>query len=113
KYKEDGYKLGLWVSNQRKRRAIDKVGFPERETRLDELGFIWDVQNADWDNGFSALVKFTEREGHCRVPLKHIEGDYNLGVWGAVQRQNIDKMSPERKKRLEELGFLWDPLGAD
>jgi hypothetical protein len=38
KHNENGQKLGLWVSNQRKR--SDRLSV-ERMQRLDQLGFIW------------------------------------------------------------------------
>ena len=38
KHIENGLKLGLWVSTQRRRKfTMD----PERERRLDEIGFVW------------------------------------------------------------------------
>ena len=36
-----------------------------------------------------------------------------LGNWIAVQRRNKDILSPERKARLDSLGFDWDPLKTD
>ena len=76
--------------------------------RLDELGFVWDPLDVDWENAFAVLVKFKEREGHCHVPKSHGEGDYNLGRWVSFQRTLFDTMYPDRRKRLDELGFIWD-----
>ena len=39
RFKLDGYNLGQWVSTQRKNQGIMS---PEREQRLDDIGFIWD-----------------------------------------------------------------------
>jgi hypothetical protein len=107
---EDSYNLGTWITNQRT--DADKMS-PERKKRLHELGFVWDPLGADWENAFAALVKFKEREGHCRVPVNHVEGDYRLGAWVVKRRADADKIFPDRKKRLDELGFVWNPLGAD
>jgi hypothetical protein len=107
---EDDYKLGTWVSNQRTR-AEELL--PERRRRLDELGFVWDPFGLDWEGAFAALVKFKQREGHCGVPRSHIEGGYRLGEWAHNQRADANKMPPDRKRRLDELGFVWDPLGLD
>jgi superfamily II DNA or RNA helicase len=107
---EGDYRLGAWVNTQRT--TVDKMS-PERKKRLDNLGFVWDLHDADWENAHAALVRFTEREGHCRVPVLHIEGDFNLGMWVSNQRTTVDKMPRERKKRLDELGFAWEPFGAD
>ena len=61
-----------------------------------------------WEEGFAALVLFKQREGHCDVSTKHKEGDYNLGGWVSNQRSNKDALSPERRQRLDEIGFVWD-----
>jgi hypothetical protein len=62
---EDTFRLGLWVTNQRRRKALLPL---QREQRLDAIGFIWDPQSDKWEQGFIALLNFKRREGHCRVP---------------------------------------------
>ena len=107
---EDGYKLGNWVGTQRGDK--DKLS-PERKARLDSLGFIWDVYEVDWENGFSNLEKFVEKNGHTRVKLIFITCEnYNLGSWVGIQRRDKDKLSPERIARLDSLGFDWDPINT-
>jgi hypothetical protein len=107
---EGDHKLGTWVSNQR---ADANRMLPDRKSRLDQLDFVWDARTANWEDAFAALVKFKERQGHCRVPQRHFEGDYNLGRWVSFQRAFFDQMAAERKKRLDEVGFVWDPFGLD
>ena len=107
---EDGYQLGAWV--QRQRRTFDKVS-PERKKRLDDIGFEWDPLTSDWERGLTALLRFKAHEGHCRVPANHKEGDYKLGRWVQKQREAIGAISPERKKWLVDVGFVWHPLAAD
>jgi len=53
-------------------------------------------------------LQFKEREGNCRVPAKHKEGDFKLGNWVVNQRTNKDTYTPERIERLNALGFVWD-----
>ena len=81
----------------------------ERIKRLEEIGFIWDLFEYDWEQGFAALKKFMTREAHCRAPISHIEGTYRLGRWIGDQREKKD-MSAEHRKRLDAIGFAWDPL---
>jgi superfamily II DNA or RNA helicase len=80
---EDGFRLGSWVNKQRStfetQRSFRPDLFEKQKIRLDEIGFVWDVLIYQWEAGFSALMKFKEREGHCRVPTSHIENGYRLG----------------------------------
>ena len=55
----------------------------------------------------AALEKFKAREGHCRVPLRHVEGEYRLGRWVSHQRKLKSTMTAERRQRLDDIGFLW------
>jgi hypothetical protein len=61
-----------------------------------------------WERGFAALSKFRRRKGHCRPPRYHLEGKYKLGQWVTAQRYLKDKLSVERKKRLDRIGFVWN-----
>ena len=101
---EDNFNLGQWVAVQRYRKDRLPV---ERKRRLDAMGFVWDWINYRWQQGFKALLKFERREGHCRVPIFHSEGDYRLGWWVSSQRRHRDEMSAERQARLNEIGFVW------
>jgi len=101
-----GFKLGQWVSVQRSRQnSMSQV----RRQQLDEIGFVWDSLESAWEEGFAALKRYTEREGNCSLPLRHKEGEINLGAWVSTQRNAQSSMSQERKQRLDELGFVWDP----
>ena len=108
-HREDGYRLGQWVSNQRVRRSKLSKG---RVNRLEALpDWVWDPFKADWEQGFAHLQKFVEREGHARVPQGASQGDFRLGGWAAVQRNAYrdGRIDPERRARLEVLpGWMWD-----
>ena len=102
----DGYYLGAWVNNQR--RSLNKLT-TERKAQLDALGFEWDPLAADWNEGFEHLEAYVKEHGNCLVPYKYGSHDnYRLGQWVQIQRSNQDKLSPERKGRLNELEFIWD-----
>jgi Helicase associated domain/Helicase conserved C-terminal domain len=105
----DGYRLGAWINTQRTDR--DKLS-PERCRRLEVLdGWSWDVPSDKWENGFSRLKEFSEREGHCRVPHSYkTEDGYPLGQWVSWQRYKAP-LDPEHRQRLEELdGWTWEVL---
>jgi hypothetical protein len=80
----------------------------ERKQRLDEIGFDWDPFGEQWEKGFCQLQRFYKREGHCRVPIGFKEGEFKLGGWVATQR-NGGGMTLDRRQRLDEIGFVWDP----
>jgi hypothetical protein len=110
KHTEDGFNLGIWTNKLRSRR--NQVS-GEHRRRLDELGFEWEPLEADWEEGFGHLKSYKERVGDCRVPQQHKEDGYNLGTWVSIQRHREKKLSTERRRRLDELGFIWDPIEAD
>jgi len=106
---EGNFKLGQWVSVQRYRE--DQIP-EERKRRLDAIGFVWDWIDYRWEQGFTALLKFKRREGHCHVPIFYREGNYKLGWWVSTQRRNRKELSRERKARLNKIGFVWKELGV-
>ena len=106
---ENGYRLGQWVTVQR---TYNENLSEERRQRLEELEFVWDPFEADWEEGFRYLKVYKEREGHCRVPYSHVENSFRLGGWITTQRTKKETLSEERRQRLDELGFVWDLSAA-
>ena len=107
---DDGFRLGNWVRIQRA--AKDQLR-PDRRLRLEALpNWSWDVSSDLWEEGFSHLRQFSEREGHCRVAQAYNTDDgYPLGRWVEVRRRTKDKIEPDRRQRLETLpGWSWDLL---
>jgi hypothetical protein len=110
---EDGRKLGNWSCMQRTQKR--KGTLPsERNRRLNEIGFIFNAQQAtsetNFDRNFDLLLAFQEREGHVRVPQKHQEStNDNLGVWLGTQRLRRRKglLELDRQKWLEVAGVTF------
>jgi hypothetical protein len=100
---EGNFNLGR-VSVHRYRKHLLPV---DRKRRLDGIGFIWNTRDQLWEENFAALLKFKRRKGHCCVPTFHRDGDLQLGWRVATQRRNQKKMSAERRKRLNKMGFEW------
>jgi hypothetical protein len=108
----DGYKLGSWVSVQRRNR--ERLS-GEQRARLESLpGWAWDLSNALWEEGFRHLDAFAKQKGHVRVALRYKTADgYALGNWVSKQRAAKDSLSPEQIFKLEALpGWVWDVLRA-
>jgi Helicase associated domain len=104
---DDGYRLGQWVGVQRtNRNTMD----PDWLERLEALpGWSWNAFSDKWQEGFSHLKQFSEREGHCRVPTSYKTDDgYRLGGWASRQRSHKETMDADRRQRLEALpGWAW------
>ncbi|WP_436318416.1 helicase associated domain-containing protein [Streptomyces caniferus] len=79
---------------------------PARRTQADK-----------WALNYEAAKQFFEREGHLRVPRKHIERivvgedqqerEIRLGTWTSNQRSRAATLSPERVEQLSAIGMRW------
>ena len=79
--------MNLWENSVTKKKV----------TKLDD-----DIR---WDRQFENLVKFKQEHGHCIVP----QSVKTLGPWVSIQRmkKNNNKLTEDRVKRLNDLGFVW------
>ena len=102
--------LAGWVDRQRTLKQKDRL-LPEREKKLNEVGFIWDctvLQEQQWEERFQQLLEYKKKYGDCFVPVNW-KKNRQLGIWVSTQRtlEKKKKMDPEKKKRLDEIGFIW------
>ncbi|MFE9221675.1 Helicase associated domain protein [Streptomyces lavendulae] len=74
------------------------------------------TQAAKWAMNFEAARQFFEREGHLRVPRKHVERivgedqaerEVRLGAWISNQRSRTATLPPERAEQLSAIGMRW------
>ncbi|MFH8342715.1 Helicase associated domain protein [Streptomyces sp. AM6-12] len=80
------------------------------------------TQAEKWALNYEAARQFFEREGHLRVPRKHVEriiiggdGDgedqeereLRLGAWIGNQRSRAETLTPERIELLSAIGMRW------
>src|SRR6516164_2444916 len=98
-------------------RLLDKIEVLGPSIELSKLqsGICAEIVNAigvSWDMWFGLLTKYKNREGHCRVPHSHLEGTPKLGLWVIRQRRFKDVMPVERRRRLDAIGFEWDPAAS-
>jgi superfamily II DNA or RNA helicase len=96
------YNLGSWAGTQRQAYAKGDLD-PDRINRLEALGFKWNTKEAQWEKNFREFEDYIQRNGHA--PSQSCA----LGVWANSQRQYYGKgdLSPDRIRRLEEIGFEW------
>jgi ferredoxin-thioredoxin reductase catalytic subunit len=113
---EDGLNLGNWIKRNRTQKRKEKLNI-ELERRLNQIGFVWKAKEVKhyapqhWDTMFKALAQFKQREGHLRVPTRHVEqGGKNLGTWIKINRAQKRKgtLHPELERRFNEIGFIWN-----
>ena len=112
-------KLASWVATQRARKASGILS-AERIAALDALGFSWRVGSSDrvssvkaWEAAFEMLKKYKGSHGNCLVPQRFKE-NRRLADWVSEQRiaHNKGRLEAERMRRLEELGFDWNPVST-
>lgn len=109
---DNGYKLGSWQGHQRQLYKKKKI-LPERILRLEEIGYLWDTYEEGFERGFEETIKYKKQFGNSNVPIRYATSDgFNLGTWQTTQRQQYKKkkLSTERMRRLEEIGFTWNPF---
>jgi helicase associated protein len=83
---EDTFRLGLWVTNQRRRKALLPL---QREQRLDAIGFIWDPQSDKWEQGFIALLNFTGGSlSRAAIPCRRKVQTWKVGFDAAHKQED-------------------------
>lgn len=104
----DGFPLGAWVLQTRKRRADLTPG------HLADLAartpWVWSAKDDAWWRAFSLLQQFAETEGHTRVPPGHRESGMRLDAFVAKQRQRYHEglLAGDRVAALEALpDWVW------
>lgn len=97
-----------WVKAQRLAKDKEKLDL-DKLARFVALGFVWDAQEAVWEEMYLALTRFQQQRNHCLVPNSwtHTPG---LARWVEQQRRDyrLKTLSSDRIERLESLGFIWD-----
>jgi hypothetical protein len=108
KHSESGKKIGFWLMVQNIHRKTGMIS-NERRHLLESLGVNWKFQVSTWDFNFLLLLQFRDREGHVRIPVRHVEDGQRLGVWVRMHRdhRNSGTLCPEKERRLNEIGFIW------
>ena len=77
---EDGIRLESWVMNQRRRK---EQWTSERIEQLEKIpGWVWNTGKEPilrWETKYDVLLRYVEREGHARVPKRHVEDGVPIG----------------------------------
>jgi hypothetical protein len=125
--------LARWVNRQREEYLGGDFN-SERKSRLDQLGFAWDIiymrtpklsqgrvefsrteegktgpPISYWAERWVELERYKEKHKNCNVPQRYTETP-GLGQWVNRQREEYrgGKLNVERKNKLDQLGFVWN-----
>jgi Helicase associated domain len=89
-----------WVNMQRiSRRTMDT----ERIQLLDSIGFVWDARDASWNARWNVMFEQLRQYQASKVPLSN---DDKLARWVYHQRTSRTKLSPDRRSKLQSIGFF-------
>lgn len=116
----DGYALGRWIYNQRNvRKGIQEGRLTEAQiAKLDAIGMRWELcSDIGWERNFAAAKDYYRENGDLDVPSRYVsESGVSLGLWLCTLRSweksgvHSNYLTEERKKKLEEIGMIWDKL---
>jgi hypothetical protein len=96
--------LARWICMMRSNYNKDKLS-KNRKELLDKIGFDFKSPLNPWISRYHELVKYKDHHGHCNVP----QSDGSLGTWVHHMRRHrkLGKISDERIKLLDKIGFVW------
>ena len=113
-YKSEEYsQLAKGVNNQRSQLKTGKL-LEQWRLRLNEIGFIGDLHEHNWQKMFNELEKYKQEFGNCNIPAVWPQNP-RLARWVTSQRaaKKSGKMPPHRVQLLDELGFIWQKYSKD
>lgn len=111
---DDGVSLARWVHHQRTQKRAGALA-QRRVDALDAIGFRWEPQDDQWEQGFEGWKAFVAEHGHSDIPA-HAESSTGLHLypwaWEQRVRRQAGAMSPSRIAILDAAGFTWssDPI---
>lgn len=106
-----GVWLGKWIVSQKKAMQEGKLTHEQIEMLktlpMEEVG----RKDNRWWSMYEEAKKYYLKFGHLNVPMDYLTSSgKKLSDWIIRQRRNykLGKMSLEHKKKLDEIGFVWD-----
>ena len=112
-------KLALWVKKERRNYMLRKEGKTspmtvERIRAFESIDFEWEPSNGSWNERFEQLREFKVQFGHCHVPNLYAANPKlvrwvitQCKIYRGYQRGNTSRMTAERIRDLESIGFKW------
>ncbi|AXK36103.1 helicase [Streptomyces armeniacus] len=102
------YPVGQWVSEQR-RALADGMLRPHRYRLLKELGMIWNVADAKFQNGLTAALVCYAEFGTLCAPRDAVVDDFALGQFLENLRKGVVVLTEARDSALCAVDPYWNP----
>ncbi len=119
-YNDNGYSLGTWIYNQRKK-YTSKTLSQEQIAKLERIGMSFQARKKSklsWAEWYALATKYYEYYHHLQIPVNYktingIEYDENgekLGVWLKNQKKFYDnnKLTVKQIELLEAINIIWN-----
>ncbi|MEU5431327.1 Helicase associated domain protein [Streptomyces olivoreticuli] len=105
-----GYRLGQFIDGQRT--AYHQAALtPDWITELEDLGMVWDDNEAAWQGHMATIEAFHAEHGHLAIPTTDPGGPF-LANQRALARKSL--LHPDRNAQLTALDTDWTlPHGPD
>lgn len=114
---EEGFALGIWLANLRQQRTNGQQKHllcAERIALLDEIGMVWSVVSARWEQNYAQAAAYYAEHGDLLVPAGYRTANgFCLGAWVRALRQaRVGKsggarLTPQQVERLDAIGMYW------
>ena len=116
-YDENGANLGNWISAQRgKYNSLSD----DRKEKLARINFVVQVNDYLWNNYYELAKKYYEHYGNLLIPsiFKTVNGyeidstGIDLGNWLSQQKSRYNRLTDDRKQKLQQIGFVLNVFNA-
>ncbi len=109
------YNMEWWQTHVKQR--------PTRVAELNQLGFVWERLQPQWNLVLTALITYSSQHGHAKVPAQFIvpHGDtqWPKSTWGIPLGNSVYRIrsrhdflrgsnAASRRAQLDGLGFVWE-----
>ena len=121
---ENGYSLGIWLTNQRQMYKKGKLS-KERIELLKQIGMRFEIVHniVDWAEMYMLAEIYFKKYGSLEIKqnfktlngIDYDENGYNFGIWLINQRQMYKKgkLSKERIELLKQIGMRFETRDND
>ena len=105
---EDGFRLGVWIYNQRYKFEKNQL-LPEEIEKLNQIEMIWNISAYFWNSNYQDCKAYFEEHGNLDIPadFKGKSGIF-LVEWIQECQKEYQKgnLSPEQIEKLFRIGVL-------